>query len=82
MAGLAKATRVPSSEIEARSQFEFARVDLYNTPAGLVLGEITLAPGGARLRLRSPELDMWMGDQWDSGFFKPGWRPRTSSFPF
>ena len=63
-------------------QFEFARVDLYNTAAGLVLGEITLAPGGARLRLRSPELDMWMGDQWDSGFFKPGWRPRTSSFPF
>lgn len=63
-------------------QFEFARVDLYNTAQGLVLGEITLAPGGARLRLRSPELDMWMGEQWDSAFFKPGWRPRTSAFPF
>lgn len=58
-------------------QFEFARVDLYNTESGIVLGEITFAPGGARLRLRSPELDMWMGEKWKSGFFEPDWRPRS-----
>lgn len=51
-------------------QFEFARVDLYNTPNGIVLGEITLAPGGGRLRLRSPELDLWMGDEWRSSLFR------------
>ena len=60
-------------------QFEFARVDLYNTSEGLILGEITLAPGGARLRIRSPELDMWMGEQWKSAFFRPGWRPKGAA---
>lgn len=50
-------------------QFEFARVDFYNTQSGIVLGEITLAPGGARQRIRSPSLDDRMGREWQSDFF-------------
>ncbi|MEM7545064.1 MAG: ATP-grasp fold amidoligase family protein [Pseudomonadota bacterium] len=50
-------------------QFEFARVDFYNTSDGVVLGEITLAPGGARQRIRSPSLDDRMGRDWQSDFF-------------
>lgn len=51
--------------------FEFARIDFYNTEAGLVLGEITLAPGGARQRIRSPELDEMMGAAWATPLFAP-----------
>lgn len=51
------------------AQFEFARVDFYNTSSGIVLGEVTLAPGGARQRIRSPSLDDRMGKDWQSDFF-------------
>ena len=51
------------------SHFEFARVDFYNTANGIVLGEITLAPGGARQRVRSPSLDDRMGREWVSDMF-------------
>lgn len=50
-------------------QFEFARVDFYNTEEGIVLGEITLAPGDARQRIRSPELDDWLGREWRTPLF-------------
>ncbi|MEO0363479.1 MAG: ATP-grasp fold amidoligase family protein, partial [Pseudomonadota bacterium] len=51
------------------ARFEFARVDFYNTDDGIVLGEITLAPGGARQRIRSPELDERMGAAWATPLF-------------
>ena len=41
----------------------FCRVDLYDTERGVVLGEITQAPGGAQHF--SHEHDRWMGAMWD-----------------
>lgn len=42
----------------------FVRVDLYSTPTGPVLGELTLAPGGKQLYRR--EHDRKLGKLWES----------------
>jgi hypothetical protein len=45
---------------------DFARVDLYDTTQGVVLGEITIYPeGGARTcPTHCPVFNKWLGDQW------------------
>ena len=52
---------------------DFARVDLYDTPAGLVLGEITLCPMGGCRQIKSAKLDAILSDAWDgTALFKQG----------
>ncbi|MEM9710328.1 MAG: ATP-grasp fold amidoligase family protein [Pseudomonadota bacterium] len=54
------------------TKIEFARVDLYDTPKGLVLGEITLCPNGARFKIRSESLARRLGDAWQGTALFPG----------
>lgn len=46
--------------------FDFVRVDLYDTTIGVRLGEITVYPDGGERGKPSgcPELDGWLGTQW------------------
>ncbi len=46
--------------------FDFARVDLYNTTKGIVLGEMTMYPLGGRPSCPSydKKFNKWLGDQW------------------
>lgn len=43
---------------------EFARVDLYVIGDKIYLGEITLCPFGGKRKMRTPELDVQMGEAW------------------
>lgn len=47
-------------------EIDFARVDLYDTNQGVVLGEVTVYPQGGTRRSPSgcPRLDRWLGQQW------------------
>lgn len=40
----------------------FCRIDVYDTPAGIVFGEVTRAPGGAQTYVDSH--DRYLGEQW------------------
>ncbi len=46
---------------------DFARVDLYDTSKGIILGEITIYPGGGRKLTPCPRFNTWLGDQWRIG---------------
>lgn len=45
---------------------DFIRVDLYNTPSGIFLGEITVYPQGGQPNTPTscPLFNQWLGDQW------------------
>lgn len=45
-------------------EFDFARVDLYDTADGIRFGEITLAPGSGYLWFRPKEWDFTLGSLW------------------
>ncbi|ASN39660.1 hypothetical protein CGQ24_11945 [Arthrobacter sp. 7749] len=48
----------------------FARIDLFTTPRGAMLGEVTLTPGGPYFREHftfAPELDRELGNLWSQG---------------
>lgn len=47
-------------------KLDFARVDLYDTPAGIVLGEVTLCPMGGRQKILSPRLDAMLSEAWNA----------------
>lgn len=44
---------------------DFARVDLYDTPRGIVVGEVTLCPFGANQAVRSSEMNERLSAAWD-----------------
>lgn len=46
------------------SDFDFARIDLYDTDEGIRFGEITLAPGSGYLWFRPKEWDFKLGSRW------------------
>lgn len=46
------------------SDFDFARIDLYDTDKGIRFGEITLAPGSGYLWFRPNEWDFRLGSLW------------------
>lgn len=43
---------------------DFLRMDFYDTTKGVILGEITVYPGGGRLLTSCPVFNKWLGDQW------------------
>lgn len=47
-------------------ELDFARIDLYDTTQGIILGEVTIYPdGGLRDKPTSdPVFNKWLGDQW------------------
>jgi hypothetical protein len=47
-------------------ELDFVRVDLYDTTAGVMLGELTIYPQSGMRGTPSgcPRLDQWLGDQW------------------
>ncbi len=49
------------------SDFEFARVDLYNVDGRIYFGEITHNPGGGLVRLRPRAFDRALGELWRNG---------------
>lgn len=49
------------------SDFEFARVDLYNVEGRIYFGEITHNPGGGLVRLRPRAFDRALGELWRGG---------------
>lgn len=49
------------------SDFEFARIDLYNIDGRIYFGEITHFPGGGLVRLRPREFDLALGELWRNG---------------
>lgn len=51
-----------SKHLSRASGLPFCRVDLYDTTKGVVVGEITRAPGGAQTY--DAEHDQWMGQIW------------------
>ncbi len=63
------ATLIECAEAIA-APFEYARVDLYNEPGGVFLGEITLAPFGGLRPARSETLDALMGRLWQTAMFE------------
>lgn len=46
-------------------EFEFIRVDLYNTPKGIKFGELTPAPGSGGSRFDPIEYDFKLGECWE-----------------
>ena len=48
---------------------DFARVDLYSTTKGIVLGEITIYPEGGMENSPTacPMFNRWLGIQWEMG---------------
>ncbi len=44
--------------------FRFARIDLYDTPAGPLFGEITFAPEAGLCRFNPPAFDLTLGESW------------------
>jgi len=45
---------------------DFARIDLYNTTKGIILGEMTIYPerGIIATPTACPAFNKWLGDQW------------------
>lgn len=46
--------------------FDFIRVDLFNLPSGIVVGELTNYPAAGLLVFDPPEWDQKMGDLWEA----------------
>jgi hypothetical protein len=44
--------------------FEFVRVDLYDLPEGIVVGELTHSPAAGLTMFNPPEWDRWLGEWW------------------
>jgi hypothetical protein len=44
--------------------FDFIRVDLFNLPTGIVVGELTNYPAAGLLVFDRPEWDRTLGDLW------------------
>jgi hypothetical protein len=44
--------------------WDFIRVDMYDTPAQLYFGELTMTPGGGRFRFDPKEYDRYLGSLW------------------
>jgi TupA-like ATPgrasp len=49
------------------SDFDFARVDLYNVDGRIYFGEITHNPGGGLVRLQPRAFDLALGELWRNG---------------
>jgi TupA-like ATPgrasp len=49
------------------SEFEFARIDLYNVDGRVYFGEITHNPGGGLVRLQPRAFDRALGELWRNG---------------
>jgi hypothetical protein len=49
------------------SDFEFARIDLYNVDGHIYFGEITHFPGGGTTRIRPRQFDLALGELWRNG---------------
>jgi hypothetical protein len=49
---------------------DFVRIDLYDTTAGIVLGEMTIYPqgGSSKSPTTCPAFNQWLGDQWQLGW--------------
>lgn len=47
-------------------ELDFVRIDLYDTTAGIVLGEMTFYPEGGRVNspTHDPAFNLWLGQQW------------------
>lgn len=56
---------------------DFARIDLYDTTDGILLGEMTIYPegGGINSPTICPAFNHWLGNQW-----KLGWRKSCEAF--
>jgi hypothetical protein len=56
---------------------DFARIDLYDTTDGILLGEMTIYPegGGINSPTTCPTFNHWLGNQW-----KLGWRKSCEAF--
>lgn len=44
--------------------FEFVRVDLYDLPEGIIVGELTHCPAAGLTMFNPPEWDQWLGERW------------------
>jgi TupA-like ATPgrasp len=47
-------------------EWDFIRVDFYDTPGRLYFGELTLTPNEGCVRFRPPEFDAYLGSLWKS----------------
>jgi hypothetical protein len=54
---------IAAAEILGRD-WDFIRVDFYDTPARPYFGELTLTPGGGRYRFHPKEYDRYLGTLW------------------
>jgi TupA-like ATPgrasp len=59
------------------SDFDFARVDLYNVDGRIYFGEITHNPGGGLVRLQPRAFDLALGELWRNGTPVPSRFVRT-----
>jgi hypothetical protein len=57
------AEMISAAEILGRD-WDFIRVDLYDTPEQFYFGELTLTPGGGRFRFHPKEYDRYLGTVW------------------
>lgn len=57
------AEMIATAEILGR-EWDFVRVDLYDTPDQLYFGELTLTPGGGRFRFYPRDYDRYLGTLW------------------
>ena len=49
---------------EIGQQFDFMRIDFYDSPAGLFFGEVTPSPAGGLRRFTPYSFDLWLGKHW------------------
>ncbi len=45
-------------------EWDFIRVDLYDTPSQIYFGELTMTPGGGRYRFHPKDYDRYLGTRW------------------